>query len=51
MKKWYIIHGDNLEAAKAVFAAVSRYTVASCMHIRELTDEIQSGGSLIYVGV
>ncbi len=51
MKKWYIIHGDNLEAAKAVFAAVSLYAVASCMHIRELTDEIQSGGSLIYVGV
>ena len=51
MKKWYIIHGDNTEAAKAVFAAVSRYTVASCMHIRELTDEIQSGGSLIYIGV
>lgn len=51
MKNWYIIYKDNLEAAKAVFAAVSRYTVVSCMKEEALTEEIRKNGCLIYVGI
>lgn len=51
MKKWYIIHEGNEEAVKLVFAAVSRYTVVSCLHEDELSAEVESEGNLIYVGV
>ena len=51
MKKWYIVHGDNAEALKLVFASVSRYTAVSCVRPEQLTDEIKRDGSLIYIGV
>ena len=51
MKKWYIVHNDNAAAVKSVFAAVSQYTVASCIHEDDLTDEIKKDGCLIYTGV
>lgn len=51
MKKWCIIYNGNTEATKLVFAAVSQYTVASCVHADDLTDEIKKDGCLIYVGV
>ena len=51
MKNWYIIYNENLEAAKIVFATVSRYTVATCMQEKELTEEIRKIGCLIYVGI
>ena len=51
MKKWYIVHGDNAEALKLVFASVSRYTTVSCVRPEQLTDEIKKDGCLIYIGV
>lgn len=51
MKRWYLVHNGNEEALKAVFATVSQYTVASCVPIADLTDEIKKDGCLIYIGV
>lgn len=51
MKNWYIVHNGNIEALKLVFAAISEYTVVSCIDINNLTEDIKENGCLVYIGI
>lgn len=51
MRKWFIVHSENIEAVKIIFSAVSEYIAVSCIGADEVTEEIEKEGNLIYIGI